>query len=108
MPANPSNPVGSCGGGNGTTSSIARTSFSQGFDVFNGGANFGSADSSVKFRKLGIPGNNVSLTDPRRDPFARYDGSNPTFRYWEEKFCHVYLFRPDFDFANWGPAYVFP
>lgn len=108
VPANPANAVGSCGAGNGTTSSIARTSVSQGFDVFNGGGNFGAADSSVKYRKFGIPGNNVSLTDPRRDPFARYNGTIPTYRYWEEKFCHVYLFRPDFDFSNFGPAYVFP
>jgi len=100
--------VGSCGANNGSTSSIARTSFSQGFNVFSGGANFSFTDSSTKFRKLGVGGNAASDTDPRRDPFARYNVNNPTHRYWDQYFCHVYLFRPDFDFANFGPAYLFP
>lgn len=108
VPATPSTPVGSCGTGNGTTSSIARTSFNQGFNVFSGGLNAVFADTSTKWRKIGVRGNPTTLTDPRRDMFARYNVDVPTHRYWEEKFCHVYLFRPDFDFANFGPAYLFP
>lgn len=97
-----------CAAGNGGASSIARTSGGFGFNVFNGGANFAFADSSAKFRKLGTPGVPGNLTDPRRDPFAQYDKNNPTHRYWDSAFCHPYLFRPDFDFQNWGTAYIFP
>jgi prepilin-type N-terminal cleavage/methylation domain-containing protein len=108
-PANPANPVGTCDAGNGTTSSVARTSFNQGFNVHTQGIIFVFADSSAKWRKNGTGQNQPTAnTDPRTDVFARYNGNIPTHRWWEEKFCHVYLFRPDFDFQNFGPAYLFP
>ena len=109
VPADPSRAVGDCLPGNGTTSSVARTSVNQGFNVHTQGLIFAMADSSAKWRRNGTGQNNPNAnTDPRTDVFARYNGNLPTHRWWEEKFCHVYLFRPDFDFQTFGPAYLFP
>ncbi len=73
-----------------------------GWDVHNRGLNYGYADSHVKWRRNGVY--TTGATDPRTDPFSRYNGAFTAGVWYDEFFCHSYLFRPDFDFTNWDPA----
>jgi len=61
------------------------------------------ADGSAKFRKLGM--NVLGRTDYRSDPYSQYatNGSVPGMVGWyDEYMCHAMLFRPEFDFQNFG------
>ncbi|MGV3614029.1 MAG: prepilin-type N-terminal cleavage/methylation domain-containing protein [Fimbriimonas sp.] len=60
-----------------------------------------STDTSAKYRRLGanIQGN----TDYRTDPFSGYSADGrPTSVWKDESACHNLLFRPDFDFSDFG------
>jgi prepilin-type N-terminal cleavage/methylation domain-containing protein/prepilin-type processing-associated H-X9-DG protein len=68
---------------------------------FNNGSNYAYADGSAKFRHMF--GNVNGKTDYRTDPFTEYDSQGDTQVSWaDENYCHVLLFRPDFDFVNYG------
>jgi hypothetical protein len=84
-----------------TTRTGAGTGNRTGVNVFNG-IIITYADSHAKAKKLGAPSNDPNQrTDPRQDPWARYDAqSSPRGRYWDQYFCHPYFFRPDFDFST--------
>lgn len=73
-----------------------------GWDVHNRGLIYNYADSHAKWRRVGVYG--TGKTDPRSDPNSGYDGIFSTGQWYDEFYCHSYLFRPDFDFANWDPA----
>lgn len=77
-----------------------------GVNVFTGGIIIAYADGHAKFKKLSTPGSDPNQrTDPRREPWARYDSANsPRGRYWDQYFCHPYFFRPDYDFSTPEPA----
>lgn len=75
---------------------------SNNWDVHNGGLIYAYADTHVKFRRIGV--RSTALTDPRTDPHARYNGTSANTQWYDEFFCHSYLFRPDFDFSSWDPA----
>lgn len=89
-----------------TTRTGAGAGNKQGVNVFNSGIVMVFSDSSAKFRRLSTPSSDVTQrTDPRREPWARYDsGSSPRGRYWDQFFCHPYMFRPDYDFSTAEPA----
>ncbi len=88
-----------------TTRTGAGAGNKQGVNVFNGGVILAFADSHAKFRKLASPGASTQRTDPRIDPWARYDaGYSPRGRWWDQNFCHPYMFRPDYDFQTAQPA----
>jgi prepilin-type N-terminal cleavage/methylation domain-containing protein len=78
---------------------------------YSGTIVFAFADSHAKARRIGA--GTTGLRDARTDPFANYNGNtngngaNVINRYWDQYFCHPYLFRPDFDFATWDPTLVF-
>ncbi|MDH4388883.1 MAG: prepilin-type N-terminal cleavage/methylation domain-containing protein [Fimbriimonas sp.] len=76
-----------------------------GWDLHGGGANYSFADSSAKFRRNGSLTN--SLTDPRTDPLTNYRQTGGPDGWYDRWGCHSYLFRPDFDFANWDPASIY-
>lgn len=86
---------------NGEWSATTRNTAGLGYNMY-GGLNYSYADGSAKFRKIGVP--NSAQTDPRTDPFAVYVNNSPTKSWYDQFGCHSYLFRPDFDFANWDPA----
>ncbi|HZH98309.1 MAG TPA: prepilin-type N-terminal cleavage/methylation domain-containing protein [Fimbriimonadaceae bacterium] len=92
-----------------TTRTGAGTGNKQGVNIFNNGIIISYADTSAKFKKLGTPSSDVNQrTDPRTDPWARYDAnSSPRGRYWDQFNCHPYFFRPDFDFSTAEPAVYF-
>lgn len=84
---------------NGVVSFLSNNSRNKGYDVYHSGINFSYADSSAKWRKLGIGTN--GLTDPKIDPFHEYQNSNQPKGQWYDQYrCHLYMFRPDFDFGN--------
>lgn len=89
-----------------TTRTGAGAGNKQGVNLYNGGILITYADSHAKFRKLtGGNGDTTQRTDPRIDPWARYDAKwSPRGRYWDQYFCHPYMFRPDFDFQTPEPA----
>lgn len=89
-----------------TTRTGAGAGNKTGMNLYNGGILLTYADSHAKFRKLtGGTGDTTQRTDPRIDPFARYDtGWSPRGRYWDQYFCHPYMFRPDYDFQTAEPA----
>lgn len=61
------------------------------------------SDTSAKFRRIG--GNGSGSTDYKTDPFSKfttYQGGNPDYEWKEQNQCHPLLFRPDFDFQDWG------
>ena len=77
--------------------------------IYGHGMPFAMADGHVKWRPLA--GNLGGLTDYHVDPWNYYNahaypvGLNGTGQYsvwYEQNGCHVLLFRPDFDFTNWG------
>jgi hypothetical protein len=76
-----------------------------GWDVHTRGQNWSFADSHVKWRRNGVYGTyTTNRTDPRTDAFSRYNGQFTAGVWYDQWFCHSYLFRPEFDFANWDPA----
>lgn len=89
-----------------TTRTGAGVGNKQGVNVFSRGIIIAYADSHAQFKRLGTPSSDPNQrTDPRVDPWARYDGFNsPRGRYWDQYFCHPYFFRPDFDFNTAEPA----
>ncbi|MGV3619061.1 MAG: type II secretion system protein [Fimbriimonas sp.] len=87
---------------NGAWSATTRNTGGLGYNVHSGGLNYAYADSSAKYRKVGVP--NSNQTDPRTDPFARYANNEATRSWYDQYGCHSYLFRPDFDFQNWDPS----
>lgn len=102
-------PAASCGPNNtnGIQSSVYTTSGGFGWDMHTQSQIFAFTDSSAKSRKSGVysSGN----TDPRRDPFAFWNGTQvPVRRWWTSAggtACHAYLFRPDIDInSNNDPA----
>ncbi len=100
-------PVNGCSSTvNGQFSLSSMNSQSTGYDVHTGGVNFSFADSSAKWRKLGV--RTSSNTNPQVDPYANYGGGIDPIRRWQSQFgCHSYLFRPDFDFQNWDVPTIF-
>lgn len=89
-----------------TTRTGAGAGNKTGVMVYNQGLIINFADSHAKFRRLtGGSGDTTQRTDPRIDPWARYDTfGSPRGRYWDQYFCHPYMFRPDFDFQTPEPA----
>ena len=89
-----------------TTRTGAGAGNKTGMSVYNLGFIITFADSHAKFRRItGGTGDATQRTDPRIDPFARYDTfSSPRGRYWDQYFCHPYMFRPDYDFQTAEPA----
>lgn len=77
----------------------------EGWDLHGGGANYSFADSSAKFRRNGSLTN--TRTDPRTDPLTNYRQTGGPDGWYDRFGCHAYLFRPDFDFANWDPAAIY-
>jgi prepilin-type N-terminal cleavage/methylation domain-containing protein len=95
-------PSASCSGTVNGQWSGSNPNNSAGWDLHGGGATYSFADSSAKFRRNGSL--NANITDPRSDPYSRYRATGGP-RGWYDRFtCHSYLFRPDFDFANWDAA----
>ncbi len=93
-------------GGNGQESGMSKNTRGTGYDVHNRGLIYGYADSSARWRRVGVY--TSGLTDPRTDPFSHYEGGNESTLEWYDQYgCHAYLFRPDFDFSNWDPANAF-
>ncbi len=85
---------------NGAVSFLSNNSRNKGYDVYLGGINYAFADSSAKWRKLGI-GTAGANTDPRIDPFMEYQGGkHPKGQWYDQYKCHLYMFRPDFDWGN--------
>ena len=71
------------------------------------GGNIGYADGHAKFLVTGqtiAPGN----TDYRKDPYTAYNSAGVASSSWyEQNACQVLLFRPDFDFLNFGsPVHI--
>jgi prepilin-type N-terminal cleavage/methylation domain-containing protein len=91
-----------------TTRTGAGAGNKTGVAVYSRGIIISFADSHAKFRRLATPSTDpLQRTDPRSDPWARYDaGNSPRGRYWDQFFCHPYMFRPDFDFGNETATYV--
>ena len=84
----------------GSWSGVSRQSRGTGYNVHTGGINVNFADSSAKYRKIGI--GSTGNTDYRTDPFTAYKGTDqPTMNWYDHFGCHAYLFRPDFDFQTW-------
>lgn len=94
-----------CGPNNGDYSSFTSNSSGQGYDLFNGTMTYVYADSHAKAKRIGV--NTTGFTDPRTDPFAQYNRANPIHRYWDQYFCHPYLFRPDIDYSTWETPIIY-
>ena len=85
---------------NGAWSGTSRQSRGSGYNVPTGGLNMSFADTSAKWRKLGLK--SFGSTDAHTDPFTEYAGTESPNKAWYDRYgCHSYLFRPDFDFQNW-------
>jgi prepilin-type N-terminal cleavage/methylation domain-containing protein len=93
----PQDPVTfACQAGNGGTS--AMFVLSGPVWVYGKGANFSFADSSSKFRNLGMQLTPAD-TDWTQDPYTGYNAQGfPGFYWWDG--CHAWLFRPDYDFGQ--------
>jgi len=70
--------------------------------VHNGGANFVFTDGHAKWRRLGAvysdaEPNSRPATDWSQDPYTHYDGRGFPYYAWTDG-CHLWLFRPDYDF----------
>lgn len=96
--------AGCSSGLNGETGGYTtRTVF--GVDVFAANIVMQFADSHAKTRRLALPGGgSTQRTDPRVSPWAGFTNNRPNGRYWDQNFCHPYMFRPDFDFSTAEPA----
>ncbi|MBS1719298.1 MAG: prepilin-type N-terminal cleavage/methylation domain-containing protein [Armatimonadetes bacterium] len=102
-----------CNGfGNGGYSFHTSNASGQGYDMHNQSYIYAFADGHAKARRSGVY--TTGLTDPRTDPFARYAGNAPDrtggtpTRWWDQFYCHSYLFRPDLDFQNWDTPLAAP
>ncbi|MEZ0327196.1 MAG: prepilin-type N-terminal cleavage/methylation domain-containing protein [Fimbriimonas sp.] len=95
--------AGCSSGNNGDWSFVALTkegTNAVSIQLFTGGQNYVYNDTSARFRKNG--NNTGNVTDPKIDPFARYEvGSNAVpAKPWmtgDADRCHAYMFRPDYD-----------
>ena len=59
------------------------------------------ADGSAKYRNVG--GNINGKSDFKKDPYSQYDAKGQPHNGWyETNYCHALLFRPDFDFNDFG------
>lgn len=102
-----------CGAVNGSTSFYTTNASNLGWDMHNRSLVYSYADGHAKSRRIGVYQNNAQQ-DPRTDPFAFYLGQEVDrfrpggARYWDANYCHGYLFRPDFDFANWDTPLIAP
>lgn len=84
---------------NGVVSFLSNNTRGLGYDVYSSGINFSYADTSTRWRKLGI--GTTGNTDPKIDPFLEYGNSpHPAGTWYDQNKCHLYMFRPDFDFGN--------
>lgn len=89
-----------CGSGNGGTSAwfgVINTAW-----VHTGGMNFTMSDGHAKWRRVGAsisnpPSSNNAPTDWRTDPYTGYDSNGLPVYAWTDG-CHLWLFRPDYDF----------
>ncbi|MDH4389735.1 MAG: prepilin-type N-terminal cleavage/methylation domain-containing protein [Fimbriimonas sp.] len=99
--------------GNGGYSFYTSNASLRGWDMYTRNHIYAYADTHAKTRKSGVYENN-KRQDPRSDPFAFYLGQEVDrfraggARYWDQFYCHPYLFRPDFDFATWDQVLVAP
>lgn len=93
---------------NGDQSGYTTNSSKTGVDVFNNGVIMSFVDGHVSYRRTGVNGSPTARTDPRRDPWASYQGRYVSGRYWDQNNCHVYMFRPDLDDQNWDTAIYYP
>ncbi|MGQ9488655.1 MAG: DUF1559 family PulG-like putative transporter [Armatimonadota bacterium] len=72
--------------------------------VHNGGANLVMTDGHAKWRRLGAVYSNADprnrpATDWSQDPYTHYDGQGFPYYAWTDG-CHLWLFRPDYDFSQ--------
>ncbi|QYK53366.1 MAG: prepilin-type N-terminal cleavage/methylation domain-containing protein [Fimbriimonadaceae bacterium] len=88
---------------NGETSFVSTNTNRSGWDVYSRGIVMTFADSHAKFRRLSLSNNSTvptgPMTDPRNDPFTSYVDTRAYGRWYDQNFCHVYMFRPDYDFS---------
>ncbi len=101
----PMTSTGACAAGGGGWSWMLELNYYVGTGykqwVHNNGINTTATDSSAKWRKIG--GSVNQPTDYRNDFFTRYTTAGYGAQAWyDEGWCHPILFRPDFDFANYG------
>lgn len=84
---------------NGETSGYTTNTSRAGTDNFSGNILYVAADSSAHNIHQSLNATaTTARTDPRRDPWGRYGLKGiPCGRYWDQGFCHVYMFRPDYD-----------
>ncbi|MFM9872787.1 MAG: prepilin-type N-terminal cleavage/methylation domain-containing protein [Fimbriimonadaceae bacterium] len=98
--------------GNGGFSFYTSNTSGFGWDLYSRSLVYAYADGHAKTHKIGIYG--TGQTDPRVDPFAFYLGKEVDrfraggARYWEQFYCHPYLFRPDIDHSNWDTVLIAP
>lgn len=89
---------------NGTRSFMSPNSNGLGYDLHSRGLVFAMADGSARWRRIGVFG--TGPTDPMTDPFTNYSGASAGAS-WHVLTggvaCHVYLFRPDYDFSTREP-----
>jgi prepilin-type N-terminal cleavage/methylation domain-containing protein/prepilin-type processing-associated H-X9-DG protein len=68
--------------------------------IHNNGANFVMTDGHAKWRRLGAvtSPNHDKHTDLNVDPYTGYDPQGFPLYAWTDE-CHLWLFRPDYDFS---------
>jgi prepilin-type N-terminal cleavage/methylation domain-containing protein/prepilin-type processing-associated H-X9-DG protein len=95
-----------CTTANGQSSFMSPNSNGLGYDLHTGGLNFTFADSSVKWRRIGV--GSSGATNAATDPFTNYGGTANPGASWHlnsgGQACHVYMFRPDYDFSTAEPS----
>ncbi len=97
---------------NGGYSFYTSNSSNLGWDMHNRQLVYAYADGHAGTRRIGVY--STGPQDPRTDPFAYYLNQEVDrnraggARYWEQYYCHPYLFRPDLDFQNWDKAIIQP
>jgi prepilin-type N-terminal cleavage/methylation domain-containing protein len=94
-----------CTTSNGQTSFMSPNSNGLGYDLHSRGLVYARVDGSAKWQRIGVYGS--GRTDPRNDPFTDYNGTANPGRSWHHEVgglpCHVYMFRPDYDFSQLQP-----
>lgn len=84
---------------NGSLSRASTNSRNTGYDLHSGGIIYTYADSHAKWIKIGVK--STGATDPTKDPFTDYAGTNePNARWQDATGCHSFQFRPDYDFST--------
>ncbi len=75
--------------------------------LFGAGTNAVYTDSHAKFTR--VAGGPTNASDFRNDFWAVYsNGGVPQWNEWQdEAFCHTLLFKPDFDFENYGTPVLY-